>query len=212
MIIGLELIYGDPLTRPSRDSKSPEVGSSSTTRAQKVVDRRFKNLWLRLRKARFAENLYIILVSTVSQQMVVLHHLLLNGLPEPPHRRGFPPVAWWLITLRISETRDHKLNISLRFISISISHSVKRSQKPMNMSTTNNYEDRNTPTCLDLLSSSLSSVTSTLPSPCKPIPIHNTLDKLSPCIVRGPRYIYFYYNSHHGYICDELYSLLHITK
>jgi hypothetical protein len=36
--------------------------------------------------------------------------------------------------------------ISLRFISISISHSVKRSQKPMNMSTTNDYESRNSPT------------------------------------------------------------------
>ena len=22
------------------------------------------------------------------------HHLLLNGLPEPPHRSGSPPVAW----------------------------------------------------------------------------------------------------------------------
>jgi hypothetical protein len=105
MIIGLRLIYGDPLTRPSRDSKSPEVGSSSTTRAQKVVDRRFKNLWLRLRKARFAENLYIILVSTVSQQMVVLHHLLLNGLPEPPHRRGSASVARGFKALRVSETR-----------------------------------------------------------------------------------------------------------
>jgi len=110
MIIGLRLIYGDPPpspTGPSRDSKSLEVGYSSTARAQKVVDRRFKNLWLHLRKARFAENLYIILVSTVSQQMVVLHYLLLNGLPEPPHRRGSPPVAWWLITLRVSETRGH---------------------------------------------------------------------------------------------------------
>jgi len=96
MIIGLGLIYGDPLTRPSRDSKSLEVGSSSTARAQKVVDWRFKNLWLRLRKARFAENLYIIyiiLVSTVSQQMVENHHLLLNGLPGPPHRSSSPPVA-----------------------------------------------------------------------------------------------------------------------
>jgi len=54
-----------------RGTLSLEVGSSFTARAQKVVDRRFKNLWLNLRKARFAENLYIILVSTVSQQMVV---------------------------------------------------------------------------------------------------------------------------------------------
>jgi hypothetical protein len=84
----------------------------------------------------------------VSQQMVVLHHLLLNGLPEPPHRRSFPPVAWWLITLRVSETRDHQLNISLGFISISISHCAKRSQKSMNMSATNDYEGRNSP-CRD---------------------------------------------------------------
>jgi len=70
-----------------------------------------------------------------------LHHLLLNGLPEPPHRRGSPPVAWWLIALRVLEARGHQLNISLGFISISISHSVKRSQKPMNMNTTNDYKN-----------------------------------------------------------------------
>jgi hypothetical protein len=31
------------------------------------------------------------------------------------------------------------------FMALSISHSVKRSQKPMNMSTTNDYEGRNNP-------------------------------------------------------------------
>jgi hypothetical protein len=35
--------------------------------------------------------------------------------------------------------------ISLRFINISISHNVKRSQKSMNMSATNDYEGRNSP-------------------------------------------------------------------
>jgi len=27
----------------------------------------------------------------------------LNGLPRPPHRRGSPPIAWWIIALRIWE-------------------------------------------------------------------------------------------------------------
>jgi len=80
----------------------------------------------------------------VSQQMVVLHHLLLNGLPEPPHRRSSPPVAWWLITLGSWKLGGIN-HISLGFISISISHSVKRSQKLMNTSTTNDYEDLNSP-------------------------------------------------------------------
>jgi len=76
---------------------------------------------------------------------IMNHHLLLNGLPEPPHRRSLAPVARGFKALRVSETRGHQLNISLRFISISISHSVKRSQKSMNMSATNDYEGRNSP-------------------------------------------------------------------
>jgi hypothetical protein len=80
----------------------------------------------------------------VSQRMVVLHHLFLNGLPEPPHRRGSPPVARWLITLGSWKLGGIEY-ISLGFISISISRSVKRSQKPMKMSTINDYEDRNSP-------------------------------------------------------------------
>jgi hypothetical protein len=75
--------------------------------------------------------------------MVENHHLLHNGLLEPPHRRGSPPVAWWLIALGVSETRGHQLNISLGFISISISHSVRRSQKSINMSATNDYKGQN---------------------------------------------------------------------
>jgi hypothetical protein len=76
--------------------------------------------------------------------MVVLHHLLHNGLPESPHRRGSPPVAWWLITLGSWKLGGTNY-ISLRFISISISHNVKRSQKSINMSATNDYEGRNSP-------------------------------------------------------------------
>jgi len=93
---------------------------------------------------------------TVSQQMVVhrLSYLLISRLsticfstvsPSPltaeAHHQspsGSSPYG----SRKLGVTNKY---ISLRFISISISHSVKRSQKPMNMSATNDYEDRNSP-------------------------------------------------------------------
>jgi hypothetical protein len=56
---------------------------------------------------------------------IMNHHLLLNGLPEPPHRRSLAPVARGFKALRVSETRGHRLNISPGFISISISHRLQ---------------------------------------------------------------------------------------
>jgi hypothetical protein len=65
--------------------------------------------------------------------------------PRAPSPQRLPTSRLVAHHPRVLEARGHQLNISLGFISISISHSVKRSQKPMNTSTTNDYEDRNSP-------------------------------------------------------------------
>jgi hypothetical protein len=94
--------------------------------------------------------------STVSQQMVVhslscsmisrLSTICLSTVsPSPltavaPHQS--PDDSSPYGSRKLGVTNKY---ISLGFISISISHSVKRSQKSMNMSATNDYEGRNSP-------------------------------------------------------------------
>jgi hypothetical protein len=75
-----------------------------------------------------------------------LHHLLLNGLPEPPHRSSSPPVAWGS-----QPYGSRKPGVTDKFVStmrlINLSHNTnilnnpKRPQTPINVNVTNDYED-----------------------------------------------------------------------